>query len=103
MVTKADRSNLGRVMKGYGIAPETLEQAMLYFLAHYKNIGPSLKTMLSTGILSMLLNDMQNNRDFWKNLDSYADQYMRPKVQIENQKSIIADMQQLCARLKINS
>jgi hypothetical protein len=36
-----------------------------------------MSTFLSAGIITGLLNHMQNNPDFWKRLDGYAGQYLK--------------------------
>lgn len=59
-----------------GIMSETqLEQLMLYFLANYRftKFSPSMSTFFSNGILNGLMNAMQNDRNFWKDMDKYAD------------------------------
>ena len=54
-----------------------LEKIMLYFLADpsYKNLGPSIATLLSSTVLNSLINKTKNRTQFYKELNGYADQY----------------------------
>lgn len=72
VVGPKDGKNLQRVLD-IGIDIETLEKLSLYFLAdgHFKNLSPTISTMLSSTVLNSLLNLMKNNRDFWRKLDQY--------------------------------
>lgn len=53
-----------------------MEQLMLYFLASpaFKAFSPSMATFFSPGIFNGLMNKMQNDRNFWKELDGYSSQ-----------------------------
>lgn len=78
-ITGKDAMQLKRVLDGDQIDESKLEQLALYFLGswRFKNMSPSIATMLSATVLNALLNYMQNREDFYKELDALVSQYMR--------------------------
>lgn len=79
--TGADMRNLKRILD-FGIEEGTLEQIALFFLADYsfRSFSPSISTLCSAGIINGLLNRSKNGNDpeFWKQMDRYMVQYLRP-------------------------
>ena len=79
--TGADMRNLKRILD-FGIQEGTLEQIALFFLADYsfRSFSPSISTLCSAGIINGLLNRSRNGNDpeFWKQMDRYMVQYLRP-------------------------
>jgi hypothetical protein len=71
LITGMDGKNLQRVLK-LGISPETLEKAAIYFLhaKAFRTFSPSISTLLSAGIINGIMNKMQNEPTFWKDLDA---------------------------------
>lgn len=73
IITAADAKMLKQALDR-GIKRETLEQAAVFFLSDHDFIkfSPTIRTLLSAGIITGLLNRMQNGADFWKRLDEYS-------------------------------
>ena len=73
IITGADAKALKRILDS-GVPRETLEQAAIFFLSDYsfKKFSPTIRTLLSAGIITGLLNRMRNGETFWKDLDRYA-------------------------------
>ncbi|HOB90312.1 MAG TPA: hypothetical protein PKG74_03230 [Candidatus Colwellbacteria bacterium] len=89
-ISPADGQNLKRVLQT-GIKPDVLEKIAVFFLADQslKKFAPTLATMLSGGILNGLLNRMENDPEFYRNLNHYADLYL-PRKENERPKEIPA-------------
>lgn len=73
IITGADGQMLKRMLAA-GISRETLEQAATFFLSdrEFKTFSPTIRTLLSAGVITGIQNRMQNQQDFWKRLDEYA-------------------------------
>lgn len=73
IITAADAKMLKQALDR-GIKRETLEQAAVFFLSDrdFIKFSPTIRTLLSAGIITGLLNRMQNGADFWKLLDGYS-------------------------------
>lgn len=73
-ITAPDGKMLKRILEVEGIPRDTLEQAAVFFLTDrdFRQFSPTIKTLLSNGVITGILNRMQNQPDFWKKLDSYA-------------------------------
>ena len=73
IVTPVDVNMLKRVLDR-GVKREVLEQAAIYFLSDpaFREFSPTLKTLLSAGIITGIQNKMANGADFWKRLDQYS-------------------------------
>lgn len=73
VITAADAKMLKRAIDR-GIKRETLEQAAVFFLydPNFRQFSPTIRTLLSAGIITGILNRMQNGVDFWKKLDDYS-------------------------------
>lgn len=78
-ITEKDASNLKKTLDIKYIDQTRLEQIMLYFLADrsFRNLGPSIATMLSATVINALRNKLVNRHQFYKELDQYADRYMK--------------------------
>lgn len=74
IITGADGKMLKRILDS-GVRRDTLEQAATFFLSDpdFRSFSPTIRTLLSSGVISGILNRMQNQPDFWKRLDSYAE------------------------------
>jgi hypothetical protein len=99
IITGADGKNLKRILS-MGIDEMTLEQLALFFLADYsfKKFSPSISTFTSSGILTGLMNRLQNDSEFRKNLDRYVNQYLRdnhPDIRTADGKDMKAALQSL--------
>lgn len=73
-ITNADIGRLKAVSKAKILTLSKIEQLMLYFLADpsYRNLGPSIATMLSATVLNSLHNKLLNRAQFHKELDGYV-------------------------------
>lgn len=73
IITGADGIMLKRILTS-GVSRETLEQAATFFLSDrdFMQFSPTIKTFLSNGIITGILNRMQNEPEFWKKLDNYS-------------------------------
>lgn len=73
IITGADALMLKRAFER-GIKRETLEQAAVFFLydPSFREFAPTIRTLLSGGIITGILNKMQNGTDFWKRIDDYS-------------------------------
>lgn len=78
-----DTARLKYVLDTNILGEIALEQLMLYFLAsgRFKKFSPSMATFLSSGIFNGLMNAMQNDREFWKELDGYSMQMRGTQVE----------------------
>lgn len=73
IITGADGKMLKLALER-GITTTTLEQAACFFLydPSFKIMAPTIKTFLSGGVITGLLNRMKNDPEFWKRVDNYA-------------------------------
>ena len=73
IITAADAKMLKRTLDS-GIKRETLEQVAIFFLTDrdFTKFSPTIRTLLSGGIITGLINRMQNDPEFWKKLDGYS-------------------------------
>lgn len=74
IITAADAKMLKQAIDR-GIKRETLEQAAIFFLTDkdFMRFSPTIRTLLSAGIITGIINRMQNEPEFWKKLDGYAE------------------------------
>lgn len=75
-------SQLKRVLDMDILSQPQMEKLMLYYLAspQFKSFSPDLSVLLSAGVLNVLMNKMQNDPNFYKDLDMYAQQYYKQSV-----------------------
>lgn len=68
-----DFGQLKRIQQGGYLSGEQLEQLALYYLAspRFKTFSPSLSVFLSAGVLNALHNTLNNDANFYKELESY--------------------------------
>lgn len=78
-ITVVDTANLKKTLTLKYMDQTRMEQIMLYFLADpsYRNLGPSIATLLSATVVNSLRNKMLNRAQFFKELNSYADRYLK--------------------------
>lgn len=95
-----DGKQLKRVLE-QGVSQETVEQVMVYFLfaPEFAEFSPTVKTCLSTGVITGILNKMRNKANFWKDMDHYAEM-VRVKRDVENNPQKINDIATGLIRLK---
>lgn len=74
----ADMGRLKRALSEDIFDQSHWEQVILYFLAdrNFKNLSPSLATMLSATILNGLRNAALNREKFYKEIDEYTQRYI---------------------------
>ena len=74
IITAADAKMLKQALDR-GIKRETLEQVAIFFLTDkdFTKFSPTIRTLLSGGIITGLINRMQNEPEFWKKLDGYSE------------------------------
>lgn len=74
-----DTARLKKVIETGILNEDQIEELILYFLAapQYRKFSPSMATFLSSSILNGLMNAMQNDRKFWKDLEGYMDRFTR--------------------------
>lgn len=80
------------------LSEHQIQQLMIYFLAapSFKKFNPSISVLFSAGIFNGLQNAMQNDPNFWKNLDTYS----RDVAMNSNQPNVNAQrMREMVARL----
>lgn len=82
LVTGSNVKNLKRVLDLNVADQGDFEKVFLYYLAspRFKNFAPDLSTCLSAGVMNGLLNAMRQDQNFWKDLDNYANQYLRRNI-----------------------
>lgn len=86
LITEKDAGRLKTVLKMNILSQEKVEQLILYFLAdkNYKNLGPSLATLLSSTILNSLRDRTINRSQFYKELEAYSQRYLNIKSKQTN-------------------
>lgn len=97
-ITVVDTANLKKVTELPNFSQVRMEQIMLYFLADrsYRNLGPSIATMLSATVINSLKNKLLNRAQFYKELEQHADRYLkRERKQHPGETSMQAMLQQL--------
>lgn len=94
-----DVMQLKRALKTGILSNQQIEQLMIYFLCspRFVKYSPSLATFFSSGIFNGLMNTMQNDRNFWKDLDQYTSRIFseRSRVPIK-----LAEMNAMMEELK---
>lgn len=98
--------HLKRVLAMNLMSQTQIEQLMLYFLAspRFKKFGPSMSVFFSAGIFNGLMNAMENDPNFWKELDNYSirlrgkENAVQVDIPMRNMKDMLA---QLSARFKV--
>lgn len=77
-ISPKDAQNLKRVIDLDIISQTRFEQLMLYFIAdkNYRNLGPSIATMLSATVLNSLRDRAINRNQFYKELEEYTTRYL---------------------------
>lgn len=75
----ADMGRLKKVLEENIIDQTHFEQIILFYLADksFKNLSPSLATMLSANVLNGLRNKALNREQFYKEIELYATRYIR--------------------------
>jgi len=79
--TAADMKNLKRILDLKILTQIQLQQIALYFLGNssFRQFGPSMSTLFSSGIINGLMNRMENHPEFWKELNELTEQYLLHK------------------------
>jgi biotin operon repressor len=102
IITGKDARNLKRVLDLGILRQYELEQLALYFLAHYsfQKFSPSIATFLSAGIINGLMDRMQNNQEFWRELDEFTIRYLqKPKTSFDEKVVMVERLQELKKQL----
>lgn len=107
-----DVAALKRALAHDIVTEQQVEQMMIYFLASpsFKKFTPSLSTFFSSGIITGLMNQMQNGETFWKDLDRWAMQFYQqqqgtlipvaaPKIEQGEMRSMAEAMKSLATRM----
>jgi|GEM_PF-1098537 DNA-binding transcriptional ArsR family regulator len=99
LIAPMDGKNLKRVLEMNILTPLQLQQLAIYFLAHgsFKSFNPSISVLLSNGILNGLMNRMQNDPNFWRELDSFSTHYLRQPS--KNNHALVGRLAELKAKL----
>ena len=99
LIAPMDGKNLKRVLEMNILTPLQLQQLAIYFLAHgsFKSFNPSISVLLSNGILNGLMNRMQNDPNFWRELDSFSTHYLRQPS--KNNHALVDRLAELKAKL----
>lgn len=81
-ISPADVKRLQYVIRENILTQTQFEQIMLFFLAdkRYRNLGPSIATMLSSTILNSLRNHAMNRETFYRELELYRAKYLQKNV-----------------------
>lgn len=103
LIAPMDGKNLKRVLEMNILTPLQLQQLAIYFLAHgsFKSFNPSISVLLSNGILNGLMNRMQNDPNFWRELDSFSTHYLRQPS--NNNAALVGKLQELKRKLFVMS
>lgn len=82
MIAPRDAAQLQRVLKLNILDQSHWEQIILYYLADrsFKNLSPSIATMLSSTVINGLRNKMLNREQFYKELDTYQIRHVKQPV-----------------------
>lgn len=99
LFSPADGKNLKRTLELNLLNDTQLRQLAIYFLAHgsFKTFNPSISVFLSAGILNGLMNRMQNDPNFWRELDDYSIHYLRQPS--KNNHALVGRLAELKAKL----
>ena len=107
VITAKDAQQLKRAIDLNIFSKTKFEQIILYFLADksYKNLGPSIATMLSSTVLNSLQNKAINRVQFYKEIDEYVVRYLKTKKteQTEGGAKIADLIKQLKEKLQIKT
>jgi hypothetical protein len=78
-IAPRDAGQLKRALNLEILTHSQWEQIMLYFLADrsFKNLSPSIATMLSSTVINGLRNKMLNREQFYKELDMYQYRHVK--------------------------
>lgn len=78
-ISPRDAAQLKRALNLEILDHSHWEQVMLYFLADrsFKNLSPSIATMLSSTVINGLRNKMLNREQFYKELETYSARHLR--------------------------
>lgn len=81
-ITVAGTARLKKVLELNLLSKNEIEQMMLYYLASksFKNLGPSIATMLSATILNALRDKARNREQYFKEIEEYTDRYLRKEA-----------------------
>lgn len=88
-ISPADARRLKDVLNEDILTHAQLEQIILFFLAdrRFRNLGPSIATILSSTVLNGLRNQVINGEQFYKELESYRERYLtKRKVDKQTEK-----------------
>lgn len=82
-ISPSDAKRLQYVVQENILSQTQIEQLMLFFLAdrNYKNLGPSIATMLSSTILNSLRNRVLNSEKFYQELEVYRARYINDRTE----------------------
>lgn len=77
-ITAKDAQQLKRAINLNIFSQIRFEQIILYFLADksFRNLGPSIATMLSSTVLNSLRNKALNRNEFYKEVFLYSSRYI---------------------------
>lgn len=97
-----DTKRLKDVLEKDILQQKQIEQLMLYFLASYqfKKFSPSLATFFSSGIFNGLMNAMQNDENFWKDVDKFSvelrpqSDYVRTNIPMRSMQDMVSELAQ---------
>ncbi len=83
-ISPKDARQLKNILETKIMKQTDFEKVILYFLADrsYKNLGPSIATIMSSTVLNSLINKMKNRVQFYKELEGYATQYFNSGLRV---------------------
>lgn len=106
--TKGDTKRLKDVIQSGLMTQPQMEQIALYFLADpaLRKFTPSISVLFSNGILTALMNTMENDGgEFWKRLGTYTDYLATSEFQVKRvaqPQQIKNAMRQLAEKFNMN-
>ena len=103
IVTAKDAGQLKRILELEILSVNEIEMLMLYFLADvsYRNLGPSIATMMSSTVLNSLINKLRNRAKFYRELEGYM-RHLPKKQGFKVSKDIDKKINDLISKLTIN-
>jgi len=104
-ISPKDAKQLKNILDANIMQQTQIEKMILYFLADksYKNLGPSIATIMSSTVLNSLINKMRNREQFYKELDEYVTRYFSSSIQIIQKEQTVDIASQLEAlKLKLS-
>lgn len=104
-ISPADARRLKDVLSEGILSQSQFEQVILYFLADkkFRNLSPSIATMLSSTVLNGLINCLMNRAQFYKELDGHRAMFLteRKETNIEGIDTLSEKLKKLREKMSV--